>query len=450
MGNLACLRRFASGGMSGVPGGIDQQLTPPTGRTYVPLNKESDYFSYGEGPEHQFFTGELPKAPMTGSSGAPPGNIPISSPGGRTNWGDIITEIPQLGKTAALAGDVLQGMGFDNAFTQGLSHYGSMASNPLGAAHGALMNAGIIAPSMADFASGAAGNAALSGAGFTGDIGATASQGFADILGGGAGAGTGAAGTGALSAETLAPVTTSVAPITEAGTAAAGSEAAGAGAAGVSPAVGAASAFAVPLIGALMTLGDIKQFNSNDLEKMALANIAQHGYGYGSPQSGSDQAKQWASLPANVKQRLLAAQQGLQGWASSELQNEAKTGHFYDPAQGRPTIATPRTQTTYRSARGGPTHGHLGNMLVDHFTRGSNYVTGPGDGRSDSIPARLSNGEYVMDAETVSMLGDGSSDAGARKLDQLRENLRKHKGRKLSRGKFSDNAKDPASYLEGN
>lgn len=76
-------------------------------------------------------------------------------------------------------------------------------------------------------------------------------------------------------------------------------------------------------------------------------------------------------------------------------------------------------------------------------------VRGPGTGRSDDIPARLSDGEYVIDAETVALLGDGSTDEGARRLDQLREKIRKHKGRNLSKGKFSHKAKDPASYLGG-
>ena len=54
------------------------------------------------------------------------------------------------------------------------------------------------------------------------------------------------------------------------------------------------------------------------------------------------------------------------------------------------------------------------------------YAQGPGDGTSDDIllpgpgnsPARLSDGEYVLTARAVSNIGDGSSDAGARKLDQ--------------------------------
>lgn len=81
---------------------------------------------------------------------------------------------------------------------------------------------------------------------------------------------------------------------------------------------------------------------------------------------------------------------------------------------------------------------------------GSSFaVNGPGTGRSDEIPAMLSDGEYVIDAETVALLGDGSSKAGADRLDQFSANVRKHKGRHLAKGDFSVNAKRPEKYLKG-
>jgi hypothetical protein len=76
-------------------------------------------------------------------------------------------------------------------------------------------------------------------------------------------------------------------------------------------------------------------------------------------------------------------------------------------------------------------------------------VNGPGTGRSDDIPAVLSDGEYVIDAETVALLGDGSNKAGAKKLDELRVKVRKHKGQKLAKGRFSANAKKAEAYLSG-
>lgn len=82
---------------------------------------------------------------------------------------------------------------------------------------------------------------------------------------------------------------------------------------------------------------------------------------------------------------------------------------------------------------------------------GSNYVSpdGRGDGRSDHVEARLSPGEYVMTAEDVANLGNGDNEAGARKLDKFRTNLRKHKGKALAKGKFSPDAKAPETYLRG-
>lgn len=77
------------------------------------------------------------------------------------------------------------------------------------------------------------------------------------------------------------------------------------------------------------------------------------------------------------------------------------------------------------------------------------HVNGPGDGTSDSIPAQLSDGEYVMDANTVSMLGNGSNKAGAARLDALRENLRKHAAKPMSKGKQFMKAKPPEHYMGG-
>jgi hypothetical protein len=59
-------------------------------------------------------------------------------------------------------------------------------------------------------------------------------------------------------------------------------------------------------------------------------------------------------------------------------------------------------------------------------------LRGPGTGQSDEIEAAtpsgrrvlLSDGEYVIDAPTVALLGDGSTSAGARRLDAFRKAIR--------------------------
>ena len=93
-------------------------------------------------------------------------------------------------------------------------------------------------------------------------------------------------------------------------------------------------------------------------------------------------------------------------------------------------------------ARGGPSF---------DSTQGDSYVVDPGhgDGTSDDIDAKLSGGEYVMDGGTVSMLGNGSNEAGARALDQLRQRVRKHAGKQLVKGKQFMKAKAPEAYLRG-
>jgi hypothetical protein len=135
-----------------------------------------------------------------------------------------------------------------------------------------------------------------------------------------------------------------------------------------------------------------------------------------------------------------AADLGGQGLAST--QDYYRYG--YGPEQSfRSNIpAGPRNTSTAYTGYEVPFKG------LENMAEGGYAVGGPGDGRDDKIPAMLSDGEYVIDAETVAMLGNGSTKAGADALDKFRVNIRKHKGRALSKGKFSDNAKKPEQYLK--
>ena len=80
--------------------------------------------------------------------------------------------------------------------------------------------------------------------------------------------------------------------------------------------------------------------------------------------------------------------------------------------------------------------------------RNGAYVEGAGDGQSDSIPAMLADGEYVMDADVVSSLGNGSNKAGAKVLDKMRENIRMHK-RSTPVNSIPSKAKSPLAYMKG-
>ena len=79
------------------------------------------------------------------------------------------------------------------------------------------------------------------------------------------------------------------------------------------------------------------------------------------------------------------------------------------------------------AAGGGIMHG------IGGYSDGGRMLKGPGDGMSDSIPAtigskqpaRLADGEFVVPADVVSHLGNGSTDAGAKRLYGMMDKIRK-------------------------
>jgi hypothetical protein len=70
-------------------------------------------------------------------------------------------------------------------------------------------------------------------------------------------------------------------------------------------------------------------------------------------------------------------------------------------------------------------------------------LKGPGDGMSDRIPAmigkrqpaRLADGEFVVPADVVSHLGNGSTDAGAKHLYKMMDKVRKARTGTKKQGK---------------
>lgn len=81
---------------------------------------------------------------------------------------------------------------------------------------------------------------------------------------------------------------------------------------------------------------------------------------------------------------------------------------------------------TYPQQRGYAEGGHV----PEFYSEGglsNRYVNGAGDGTSDDVPAMLATGEFVIPADVVAALGNGSNDAGANVLDELLEVIREHK-----------------------
>ena len=66
------------------------------------------------------------------------------------------------------------------------------------------------------------------------------------------------------------------------------------------------------------------------------------------------------------------------------------------------------------------------------YSDGGRLLRGPGDGMSDNIPAnisgkqpaRLADGEFVVPADVVSGLGNGSTEAGAKQLYKMLDKVR--------------------------
>jgi hypothetical protein len=87
-------------------------------------------------------------------------------------------------------------------------------------------------------------------------------------------------------------------------------------------------------------------------------------------------------------------------------------------------------------AQGGPSH-------LGDYSDGGRLLRGPGDGVSDSIPAsiggkqpaRLADGEFVVSADVVSGLGNGSTEAGAKKLYAMMDRVRKARTGNAKMGK---------------
>jgi hypothetical protein len=83
------------------------------------------------------------------------------------------------------------------------------------------------------------------------------------------------------------------------------------------------------------------------------------------------------------------------------------------------------------------------------YSDGGRLLRGPGDGVSDSIPAtignkrpaRLADGEFVVPARIVSELGNGSTEAGARKLYAMLDRVQSARKKSIGKGKVANNSR---------
>lgn len=126
-------------------------------------------------------------------------------------------------------------------------------------------------------------------------------------------------------------------------------------------------------------------------------------------------------------------------------QDFGKEQRYFTPSYGQ--IDDEAAKKLYGYASGG-----LSNL--GDYSDGGRLLRGPGDGVSDSIPAmigqkqkaRLADGEFVVPARIVSELGNGSTEAGARKLYAMMDRVQKARGDTVGKGKVAANSRS-AKYL---
>jgi hypothetical protein len=80
-------------------------------------------------------------------------------------------------------------------------------------------------------------------------------------------------------------------------------------------------------------------------------------------------------------------------------------------------------------AMGGMPVGGIASLAPGGYPRRNGQISGPGTETSDSIPAMLSDGEFVMTAKAVKALGKGNRRAGAKKMYALMHHLEKNAAR---------------------
>ena len=163
----------------------------------------------------------------------------------------------------------------------------------------------------------------------------------------------------------------------------------------------------------------------------------QPSYGQGNTKILADLKQLYPQL-SQVNPKLLS-QLGL----SQDLTpKEAPLSKAIETAQTNPILST----TSFSSDFGLPKLtlksgglAHIPEFITGHT---GHYASGKGDGQSDDIKALLNDGDYVIDAEAVAQLGNGSSKAGKDVLERFRASV-PHKQHHASGGKV------PAMIADG-
>jgi hypothetical protein len=244
---------------------------------------------------------------------------------------------------------------------------------------------------------------------------------------------------------------------------------------GLGQATAGGGGYAGELSGSLQTAGE----NFGNLMKNPLDVMGDYGYGSSALLAGgpllaglepSDLGYGPAPLyndPDKGKYRGPQGQLNLSDKFDTGLRLAAEGGYIDGYATGgtiqsggiRDLYGTPDNQPTISPGLSGFGLGRLNNLAGEQalnqaqtlgYARGG-YLDGQGDGMSDSIPAtiegkqpaRLADGEFVVPADVVSHLGNGSSKAGSKRLYAMLDKVRHARTGNKKQGKEIN----PAKYM---
>ena len=214
--------------------------------------------------------------------------------------------------------------------------------------------------------------------------------------------------------------------------------------------------------GASSAIGSLLGGGAGNLDSAAAESILGGGGGSGAAAGLLDSLGGGGGSGSKIGSAALMAALDLAGNALDKGNTDKAAKKAQQQAQAQfnaplPVYNDPRKRTAYTGVPDYTTQGEVNYFDNNHFADGGSVAEGGGtgyvhnttgdSGRSDKIKALLSPNEYVVDAETTALLGDGSPEAGAKRLDEMRSAVRAHKGSALAQGQISPDALHPLQYL---
>jgi len=189
--------------------------------------------------------------------------------------------------------------------------------------------------------------------------------------------------------------------------------------------------------------GIMRLANGGPVERMSQMNTAMNPQGglypmgmidktqYATPTQRPVSSEMVMDAPAYEKSSpMLMAEGGIAGMLE-DAKAQGLTPEAYQQIYGRGNAMQAMQKALKEGKMINMAHGGISSL--GGYSDGGRMLKGPGDGMSDSIPgviagkqpARLADGEFVVPADVVSHLGNGSTDAGAKQLYSMMDKVRK-------------------------